>query len=160
MDSYGLLQNGSDAQTFQLGRFTSALDNMPPIRVLVSLVASAFAFAQSSLALLSPVNRLAGSGGASAVCQNPQLSCHNTTAVSNLCCFNAPGGSLLQTQFWDTNPSSGPSNSWTIHGLWVCLNSCQLTIYATYIIDSLTTAMEPTNNSVTMPAHTPTYQPL
>lgn len=25
---------------------------------------------------------------------------------------------MLQTQFWDTNPSTGPSNSWTIHGLW------------------------------------------
>ncbi|KIM47509.1 hypothetical protein M413DRAFT_201759 [Hebeloma cylindrosporum] len=45
-------------------------------------------------------------------------SCHNTTVVSDLCCFEAPGGLLLQTQFWDTNPSTGPSNSWTIHGLW------------------------------------------
>ncbi|KZF24714.1 ribonuclease T2 [Xylona heveae TC161] len=51
-------------------------------------------------------------------CPNPQLSCHNTTAVSNTCCFNAPGGQLLQTQFWDTSPSTGPSDSWTIHGLW------------------------------------------
>jgi ribonuclease T2 len=25
---------------------------------------------------------------------------------------------LVQTQFWDTSPSTGPSNSWTIHGLW------------------------------------------
>lgn len=25
---------------------------------------------------------------------------------------------MLQTQFWDTNPSTGPTNSWTIHGLW------------------------------------------
>jgi len=25
---------------------------------------------------------------------------------------------MLQTQFWDTSPSTGPSNSWTIHGLW------------------------------------------
>ncbi|KIK04439.1 hypothetical protein K443DRAFT_647441 [Laccaria amethystina LaAM-08-1] len=38
-------------------------------------------------------------------------SCHNTSAVSNLCCFEAPG-------FWDTSPSTGPANSWTIHGLW------------------------------------------
>jgi len=42
-------------------------------------------------------------------CTNPQLSCQNTTAVSDLCCFNAPGGQLLQTQFWDTNPSTGTS---------------------------------------------------
>ncbi|KAK7465444.1 hypothetical protein VKT23_005422 [Stygiomarasmius scandens] len=47
-----------------------------------------------------------------------QASCHNTSTVSNLCCFEAPGGLLLQTQFWDTNPSTGPSDSWTIHGLW------------------------------------------
>ncbi|KAJ7492316.1 ribonuclease [Mycena latifolia] len=45
-------------------------------------------------------------------------SCTNTSAVSNLCCFQAPGGQLLQTQFWDTSPSTGPSDSWTIHGLW------------------------------------------
>ncbi|KAG9231310.1 ribonuclease Trv [Amylocarpus encephaloides] len=51
-------------------------------------------------------------------CLDPQLSCHNTTAVADLCCFNAPGGQLLQTQFWDTSPSTGPNNSWTIHGLW------------------------------------------
>ncbi|KAF5368614.1 hypothetical protein D9758_002208 [Tetrapyrgos nigripes] len=47
-----------------------------------------------------------------------QTSCHNTSAVSNLCCFEAPGGLLLQTQFWDSEPSTGPTDSWTIHGLW------------------------------------------
>ncbi|KAE9370318.1 ribonuclease-like protein T2 [Stipitochalara longipes BDJ] len=56
--------------------------------------------------------------GSPKTCSNPQTSCQNTTAVSDLCCFNAPGGQLLQTQFWDTSPSTGPSNSWTIHGLW------------------------------------------
>lgn len=56
--------------------------------------------------------------GSPKTCLNPQLSCQNTTSVSDLCCFNAPGGQLLQTQFWDTNPSTGFSNSWTIHGLW------------------------------------------
>ncbi|GJE89611.1 ribonuclease T2-like protein [Phanerochaete sordida] len=45
-------------------------------------------------------------------------SCHNTTKETNLCCFESPGGLLLQTQFWDTDPSTGPSDSWTIHGLW------------------------------------------
>ncbi|KAI0695632.1 ribonuclease T2 [Cytidiella melzeri] len=45
-------------------------------------------------------------------------SCTNTTKETNLCCFEAPGGLLLQTQFWDTDPSTGPSDSWTIHGLW------------------------------------------
>ncbi|ETS78178.1 hypothetical protein PFICI_10240 [Pestalotiopsis fici W106-1] len=47
-----------------------------------------------------------------------QQSCHNTTVQTNLCCFNAPGGALLQTQFWDTDPVTGPDDSWTIHGLW------------------------------------------
>lgn len=51
-------------------------------------------------------------------CPTPQLSCHNTTVVANLCCFNAPGGQLLQTQFWDTAPATGPVDSWTLHGLW------------------------------------------
>jgi ribonuclease T2 len=51
-------------------------------------------------------------------CPMPQLSCHNETVVENLCCFNAPGGQLLQTQFWDTNPPTGPNDSWTLHGLW------------------------------------------
>ncbi|KIN04861.1 hypothetical protein OIDMADRAFT_192336 [Oidiodendron maius Zn] len=56
--------------------------------------------------------------GLPVTCSNPQLSCQNTTVVSNTCCFNAPGGQLVQTQFWDTSPSTGYSNSWTIHGLW------------------------------------------
>ncbi|KAF4464393.1 ribonuclease t2 family [Fusarium albosuccineum] len=45
------------------------------------------------------------------------LSCHNTTAVSDTCCF-IPAGQILQTQFWDADPAAGPSDSWTIHGLW------------------------------------------
>ncbi|KAK3207622.1 hypothetical protein GRF29_103g1558317 [Pseudopithomyces chartarum] len=57
-------------------------------------------------------------GGTLQSCANPQLSCHNTTVVENLCCFNAPGGQLLQTQFWDTAPATGPDDSWTLHGLW------------------------------------------
>ncbi|KAI9460628.1 ribonuclease T2-like protein [Lactarius psammicola] len=47
-----------------------------------------------------------------------QVSCHANPIPSDLCCYESPGGLLLQTQFWDTNPSTGPSNSWTIHGLW------------------------------------------
>ena len=95
--------------------------DMPSIRSLLSTFAlSSVSIAQTVLGLRSPVHRLAGSdSSSSAVCSNPQLSCHNTTAVENLCCFNAPGGSLLQTQFWDANPATGPSDSWTIHGLWV-----------------------------------------
>lgn len=61
-------------------------------------------------------------------CNDTQLSCHNTTVATNLCCINAPGGQLLQTQFWDSNPSNGPLQHWTIHGLWwvykVCMWHC------------------------------------
>jgi len=52
------------------------------------------------------------------VSDSTPLSCKNTTAVADTCCFNAPGGLLLQTQFWDSNPPTGPEDSWTIHGLW------------------------------------------
>ncbi|KAI1395108.1 ribonuclease M [Hypoxylon fuscum] len=58
-------------------------------------------------------------GGAPKQCASTtELSCHNTTKVADTCCFNYPGGSLLQTQFWDTDPAVGPDDSWTIHGLW------------------------------------------
>ncbi|KAI9368748.1 ribonuclease T2-like protein [Aspergillus egyptiacus] len=45
------------------------------------------------------------------------LSCSNESTEPS-CCFNSPGGALLLTQFWDYDPSLGPSDSWTIHGLW------------------------------------------
>ncbi|KAL9105013.1 MAG: hypothetical protein Q9163_000110 [Psora crenata] len=57
-------------------------------------------------------------GGTPPTCTNPQISCQNTTAVADTCCFNAPGGQLLQTQFWDYSPATGPPDSWTVHGLW------------------------------------------
>ncbi|CAI7599958.1 unnamed protein product [Penicillium glandicola] len=41
-----------------------------------------------------------------------------SSSTSPTCCFNYPGGALLQTQFWDTSPSTGPDDSWTVHGLW------------------------------------------
>ncbi|KAF8164481.1 ribonuclease T2 [Mycena galopus ATCC 62051] len=51
-------------------------------------------------------------------CPTTGVASCGTPAGTNTCCFETPGGLLLQTQFWDTNPSDGPSNSWTIHGLW------------------------------------------
>ncbi len=45
-------------------------------------------------------------------------SCQNSTVAPDSCCFIYPGGQLLQTQFWDTNPTVGPVDSWTLHGLW------------------------------------------
>jgi len=67
---------------------------------------------QSNLFLKSPL--LASSGCSAA----GTPSCQNSTEVPNLCCFESPGGLLLQTQFWDTHPTTGPHDSWTIHGLW------------------------------------------
>lgn len=46
------------------------------------------------------------------------LSCSNDTVVKDSCCFEYPGGVLLQTQFWDYSPSIGPNDSFTAHGLW------------------------------------------
>jgi len=45
------------------------------------------------------------------------LSCHNTTAIQNTCCTEVQG-QVLQVQFWDTAPATGPADHWTIHGLW------------------------------------------
>ncbi len=70
--------------------------------------------ASAALALLSRT----ALAGQSEYCLDFPLSCSNTTAVPNLCCFNYPGGELLQTQFWDTDPATGPANHWTVHGLW------------------------------------------
>jgi len=113
------IHNGSFAQ--QSERAWNIIDNMPSLRSISGYALSAAALAQSVLAGNSISSNKARQleNAASASCSNPQLSCHNTTVQTNLCCFNAPGGSLLQTQFWDTNPPTGPSDSWTIHGLWV-----------------------------------------
>ncbi|BGP52536.1 hypothetical protein JCM8202_003174 [Rhodotorula sphaerocarpa] len=58
-------------------------------------------------------------------CPAPALlpeSCQNGASPSfpglDSCCTNVPGGYFLQTQFWDTDPSVGPADSWTVHGLW------------------------------------------
>jgi hypothetical protein len=49
-------------------------------------------------------------------CPLPEPSCHSSSG--NTCCTLSPGGLILQTQFWDTSPATGPGDSWTIHGLW------------------------------------------
>lgn len=58
------------------------------------------------------------------------LSCSNSTAIPDSCCFEYPGGIFLQSQFWDYIPSKsglddseienqlGPADKFTIHGLW------------------------------------------
>lgn len=45
------------------------------------------------------------------------LSCHNTTKIQNTCCTEVQG-QVLQVQFWDSDPATGPADHWTIHGLW------------------------------------------
>ncbi|KAI3332971.1 ribonuclease t2 [Ustulina deusta] len=73
----------------------------------------------SKIALVEAALAVGSALAASVTCPaDLPFSCSNTTAVEDLCCFNAPGGAILQTQFWDTAPSTGPSDSWTIHGLW------------------------------------------
>lgn len=46
------------------------------------------------------------------------LSCSNSTPVDSSCCFESPGGIMLQTQFWDYYPPIGANDSFTLHGLW------------------------------------------
>ncbi|TKA80219.1 hypothetical protein B0A55_04162 [Friedmanniomyces simplex] len=71
-------------------------DNMPSIRSLFGFALSALTSAQSVFGLKSAVNR----------------------QVSYDLSASATCGELLQTQFWDTSPVTGPADSWTIHGLW------------------------------------------
>ncbi|KAK8243544.1 ribonuclease T2-like protein [Phyllosticta capitalensis] len=100
-------------------------------RDAVPRVSSAFDDMASSLPSLRTISKLALGGaqvllgssepvraGSAPACSSPQLSCHNSSVVENLCCFNYPGGQFLLTSFWDTNPVVGPADSWTIHGLW------------------------------------------
>lgn len=65
---------------------------------------------------------------------NLPLSCTNSTPVADTCCFEAPGGVLLQTQFWDYNPAVGADDEWTLHGLWP--DNCDGT-YAQFCDNSL-----------------------
>lgn len=80
---------------------------MPAIQSILALGLASLATASCSLPSCPP---------------DIPVSCQNTTAVENSCCFNSPGGLLLLTQFWTTDPPTGPSDSWTIHGLWYTLH--------------------------------------
>ncbi|KAJ5674126.1 hypothetical protein N7462_009565 [Penicillium macrosclerotiorum] len=56
--------------------------------------------------------------GTSRSCPLSETSCQVKYHGQDTCCFNYPGGQMLQTQFWDVDPALGPDDSWTIHGLW------------------------------------------
>ncbi|KAI8945248.1 ribonuclease T2-like protein [Xylaria longipes] len=78
------------------------------------------AFAAISIALAAVPVANALSLTTRATCSSTVESCSSGASSSSVssCCVNKPGGQFLQTQFWDTDPVTGPSNSWTIHGLW------------------------------------------
>ena len=123
MASYDVLQNVTSSRSYSIWFDINfgISDKMPSLRSISAFILEVSSIAQTALGLSRPFQRLSGNSSASAVCNSPQLSCSNSTVVENLCCFNAPGGLLLQTQFWDYNPATGPEDSWTIHGLWVCI---------------------------------------
>jgi ribonuclease T2 len=91
---------------------------MSTFLVLANLLALALASPLEGL-LLSPNQQsvLLGQSTTSSCPISGPISCHRASNP-NRCCFESPGGLLSQTQFWDTQPTTGPSNSWTIHGLW------------------------------------------
>jgi len=65
---------------------------------------------------LSPARLFARASGCST---SGPASCRNSSVVSDSCCFESPGGLLLQTQFWDlSGPGTALPTSWTVHGLW------------------------------------------
>ncbi|KAL4810550.1 ribonuclease T2-like protein [Aspergillus unguis] len=73
----------------------------------------------NSLALSSPSKQSASSAtNTFQQCGKLELSCQTRYQGQDTCCFNYPGGQMLQTQFWDADPAVGPEDSWTIHGLW------------------------------------------
>jgi hypothetical protein len=87
------------------GTVASAHNSLPDNLAKMSLRSIAkFAAASAQIALFASSNVAdAGTPPSCPVDANTPLSCHNTTMITDTCCFNAPGG---------------PSNSWTVHGLW------------------------------------------
>ena len=101
---------------FLTGHYVSDPFRMPTIFPFFHSIGK-IALSSAQVAILLSIHDV--SAGSPPSCPNAQLSCHNTTALmGNTCCLNSPGGQLLQTQFWDTDPATGPADHWTIHGLW------------------------------------------
>lgn len=99
-------------------RSTTTTPMLPSFRAVANL----FALGSAQIALFSSSSPSLVSAGTPVSCPNPGLSCQSSSSpfgdAADSCCLNSPGGQLLVTQFWDTKPSTGPSDSWTIHGLW------------------------------------------
>lgn len=78
--------------------------------VLASLLGSSF---------VNPMDFFQSPGGSGCGTSGP-ASCQNTNAppAADTCCFESPGGLIMQTQVWDTEVAGSPTDSWTIHGLW------------------------------------------
>ncbi|CAD6505338.1 BgTH12-00829 [Blumeria graminis f. sp. triticale] len=91
---------------------------MPSIWALTRVFSSLSQIPLSSLSDIAPSLGPANDMTASLCPIDSPLSCHNTTAAPESCCFIYPNGQLLSTQFWDTDPVVGPLDSWTMHGLW------------------------------------------
>ncbi|KAL1957430.1 hypothetical protein VTO42DRAFT_5998 [Malbranchea cinnamomea] len=74
-------------------------------------------FKLGALALLS-VQLFRGTSATSKECPaDVEPSC-SISKPEDTCCVNHPGGLILVTEFWDTDPATGPDDSWTLHGLW------------------------------------------
>ncbi|WLF81502.1 ribonuclease T2-like [Lodderomyces elongisporus] len=63
------------------------------------------------------VQASAGSVFSSSCPLDANVSCSSSDREPS-CCFESPGGVLVQTQFWNYSPSDGPPNLFTLHGLW------------------------------------------
>lgn len=68
---------------------------------------------------VNPMKFFQNLGGSGCGTSGP-ASCQNTDTppATSSCCFESPGGLIMQTQVWDTNVAGSPEDSWTIHGLW------------------------------------------
>lgn len=79
----------------------SQLDTLSLSSIMSSFIPSVKALSKAALtysqiALLSSSSTV--SAGSPETCSSPQTSCQNTSVVANTCCFNAPGGQLLQVR--------------------------------------------------------------
>ncbi|KAF8313979.1 ribonuclease T2 [Clavulina sp. PMI_390] len=84
------------------------------LALLLPLVSAAVV--RDDLSFSRRFNSLGVNGALTSCGTSGAASCHGSS--TDTCCYETPGGLLTQVQFWDTNPVTGPVNSWTIHGLW------------------------------------------